>query len=123
MVTQNAELGFFAGDIDQYQVIHVITDEDSVVGIGVIVVGVERHVYTLDNIALTVSQANKRRHDVLIHLHVLSDSLRAVRCNRSVMAGTSVVKEDKTILRPELVADGIELILAEARFCLAGGEV
>ena len=111
VVAEHLQRGRLLRDVDQHQVIHVVADQERVVGVGVVVVAVERHVDALHDVAVAVRQPHKRDHGVLIDLHIGRHGLSAAGRDRAVVAGAAIVEEKVSVLRPKLVADRVRLIL------------
>ena len=78
VIAQHTQFRFLACNVNQHQIVHVIADEHGIVGVGVIVIAIERHINSFDDVAKAVGQADERNHRVLIDLDVRRDGLRTV---------------------------------------------
>lgn len=115
VIAQHLKFRFFPRNIDQYQVVHIIADENRVVRVGMIVIAIKWHIDSFDDVAPAVCQSDEWNHRVLIDLDIRRDGLRAIRRDRAVMPRSTIVEKEITVARPEFVPNRVLFSLAKTR--------
>jgi len=62
---QHLEPGLVTRDVNEHQVVHVVADQDGVVGVGVVVIAVVGHVNPPDHVPAPVGQTDEGDHGFL----------------------------------------------------------